>query len=79
MLREDDKLTEALIQIIQSLPETKKEKIARNIMRKRKSKVARNLRSSRKGSFAEMSSFLDSLGSKLPRNYKFNRDEANER
>ena len=36
MLREEDKLTEALIQIIQSLPETKKEKIARKITKKAK-------------------------------------------
>ncbi|MDZ4847556.1 MAG: hypothetical protein SH857_18630 [Chitinophagales bacterium] len=36
MLRENDKLTEALIQIIQSLPETKQEKIARKITRKAK-------------------------------------------
>lgn len=36
MLREEDKLTETLIQIIQSLPETKKEKIARTITKKTK-------------------------------------------
>ena len=36
MLREEDKLTEALIQIIQSLPETKKEKIASEITKKAK-------------------------------------------
>ena len=30
-------------------------------------------------SFKEMGAFLDSLGNRLPKDYKFNRDEANER
>jgi hypothetical protein len=80
MLKEEDKLTEALIQIIQSLPETKREKIARNIAGKSKLKLKpkRKIRAA-KGKKQEFGAYLDSLGSRLPKNYKFNRDEANER
>ncbi len=80
MLKENDKLTETLIQIIQSLPETKREKIARNITGKRqvKSKPKRKIRA-KKEKFKEFGDYLDSLGSRLPKDYKFDREEANER
>ncbi|MDZ4845533.1 MAG: hypothetical protein SH857_08290 [Chitinophagales bacterium] len=80
MLRESDKLTDTLIQIIQSLSETKRKKIARNITGKSKlkSKAKRKIRD-KKDKFKQFSDYLDSLGSRLPKDYKFNREEANER
>ena len=79
MLRESDKFTEALIQIIQSLPDAKRERIARKIAVRAKRKNKTGIKRKRKDSFDEMSKHLDSLGSRLPADYKFNRDEANER
>ena len=80
MLKESDKLTDTLIQIIQALPETKREKIARNITGrlKLKSISIRKVKGNKhkKKKFAD---YLDSLGSRLPKNYKFDREEANER
>lgn len=80
MLKDDDKLTEALIQIIQALPETKREKIAKNISSKSKLKLKPKRKPrSKKDKMKEFGDYLDSLGSRLPKNYKFDREEANER
>ncbi len=80
MLKESDKLTDTLIQIIQALPETNREKIARNIIGKSKSKAKpkRKVRT-KKDEKKKFADYLDSLGSRLPVNYKFDREEANER
>ena len=79
MLKENDKLTDALIQIIQSLPEAKREKIARNITGKSKKKIKSRSKSTSTKKNKDFVAYLESLGSRLPKDYKFDREEANER
>jgi hypothetical protein len=67
-----------LIEYIQTLPFEEQKLIAEHIAdakngtRKKKANVS----GPKKGGLKEMGAFLDSLGNKLPANYKFNREEA---
>jgi hypothetical protein len=83
MLKDSNKLTDTLIQIIESLPDNEKRTIAEKITEKPSTKpIRRKAASKRKDSFTAMSDFLDALKpsqGRLPKNYKFNREEANER
>ncbi|MDZ4844312.1 MAG: hypothetical protein SH857_02055 [Chitinophagales bacterium] len=80
MLKESDKLTDTLIQIIQSLPETKKEKIARNIFGRKKHKSKINKAASgQKKKMQDFISHMEPYTGRLPKGYKFDREEANER
>ena len=70
-----------LIEYIQTLPVTEQRLIADRISgvkNKTKEKVS-SVTGQKKTGTKEMSAFLDSLGHRLPKNYKFNREEANER
>lgn len=70
-----------LIEYIQTLPATEQKLIAERISRgknKANKKVSSVTRQKKTG-VREMGAFLDSLGHRLPKNYKFNREEANER
>ena len=79
MLKEDS--ANKLIEYIQTLPAKEQRLIAerisdtQNIVSKKKT----TLTVRKKTKMKEMSAFLDSLGNRLPKNYKFNREEANER
>lgn len=79
MLKEEDKLTDALIQFIQALPETKREKIARKITPKKKGKASAKKKTSKKTKVEKLVEHFGTLGNRLPKDYKFNREEANER
>lgn len=80
MLKESDKLTDALIQIIQSLPETKREKIARKIVVRttRKKKISKAATGQKK-KMHDFISHMERYTGRLPKGYKFDREEANER
>jgi hypothetical protein len=73
--------TEKLIAYIQTLPQQQQNLIVKSISAaktgKRKGSKVPGL-NSLKG-IKNMGAYLDKLGSRLPENYKFNREEANER
>ena len=73
--------TEKLIEYIQALPVKEQNLIARSIPKaKSTSKRKKTVTVRRKKcGLKEMGAFLDSLGNRLPKNYKFNREKANER
>ena len=79
MLKEDS--ANKLIEYIQTLSVREQRLIAERISdfkgNSKKKKPA--ITGREKISGKEMSAFLDSLGHRLPKNYKFNREEANER
>jgi hypothetical protein len=79
MFKEDS--ANKLIEYIQTLSTKEQRLIAERITevkgdaKKKESPATRRKKTHNK----EMSAFLDSLGHRLPKNYKFNREEANER
>ena len=79
MLKEDS--ANKLIEYIQTLPVKEQKLIAERISGTKSSvgKKKSALTDRKKTPIKEMSAFLDSLGHRLPKNYKFNREEANER
>lgn len=70
---------EKLIEYIQTLPVKEQKLIAEGISHTKQAKKDKGAKGRKKSGIKEMGSFLDSLGHKLPKNYKFNREEANER
>ena len=70
-----------LIEYIQTLPAKEQKLIVEHISGKKTTpRKTKGLISGRKkGGIKQMGVFLDGLGHKLPKNYKFNREEANER
>jgi hypothetical protein len=77
MLKEDS--ANKLIEYIQTLSPKEQRLIAERISGNKSSAGKKKSTSSdrKKTSIKEMSAFLDSLGHRLPKNYKFNREEAN--
>ena len=70
-----------LIEYIQTLPATEQKLIAERISggKNKANKKVSSVTRQKKTGVKEMGVFLDSLGHRLPKNYKFNREEANER
>jgi hypothetical protein len=79
MLKEDS--ANKLIEYIQTLPAKEQRLIAERISGTKSSSGKKKSTSTERKTapIKEMSAFLDSLGHRLPKNYKFNREEANER
>ena len=77
--------TEKIVEEILSLPLSERKTIVARIAKdKKKSVVVRNSKTDKvvqrpSSEFDKMRKHLDGLKSKLPKNYKFNREEANER
>jgi hypothetical protein len=74
-----EKATEKLIEYIQSLPNEEQTLIAQRIVKTKNKKGKKVTKRNSKAGIKKMGAFLDRLGNKLPENYKFNREEANER
>ena len=77
-----EKSTEKLIAYIQTLPQKEQTLIVEHIAGAASSKVKKKTavtHKAKKRGVKEMGAFLDKLGTRLPKNYKFNREEANER
>lgn len=69
---------EKLIEYIHALPEDEQQVIAENIRVKRKTSTNVRGKTTRK-KLEEFVNFIDTLPTRLPKGYKFNREEANER
>ena len=77
MLRESNEITEAIIQLIQSLSEPQQKKIVKTISsgKRRKDGTKKSYREKAEALIADMKK----TRGRLPSNYRFDREEANER
>lgn len=77
MLKENNHLTEAIIQLLESLPETQRKKVMKTVSRKRKT-AKRAGKSYREKADALIADMKKTRG-RLPSGYRFDREEANAR
>ena len=77
MLKENAKVTDVIIQLISTMPDKEKEKIARSISKPKTRKTRKRKIQSRK--IEALISDMKKTRGRLPNNYKFDREEANER
>lgn len=78
MLKESNEITEAIIQLIQSLPKTQQKKIVKTISNKRKRKAESAVKPYREKA-EELIADMKKTRGRLPANYSFDREEANAR
>jgi len=78
MLREKDNIEDALIHLLQSLPDSQQERILKTVGRKKKTGGGRKVKSYR-AKANELIAAMKKTRGRLPENYKFDREEANER
>lgn len=78
MLKESNEITEAIIQLIQSLPQTQQKEIVKTISKRRKIKAEGTVKSYREKA-EELIADMKKTRGRLPANYRFDREEANAR
>jgi len=77
MLKESNHLTEAIIQLIQSLPETQRKKIVKTVSGKRR--TAKRANKSYREKAESLIADMKKTRGRLPADYRFDREEANAR
>ena len=78
MFRENQNTTDAIIELIKTLPETDQQRIVKTVSSGKK-KSSREMEKDRRQKIKEMNDFVKKQKVTLPKGFKFDREEAHKR